>query len=66
MFICDIIRMAGNRLVFEVHGSVHRNFCVECGKEYDAQFIKNSTGIPRCTECGSCADVCPVGAPQGA
>lgn len=47
-------RMAGNRLVFEIHGSVHRNYCVECGREYDAQFIKNSTGIPRCTECGSC------------
>ncbi|HIT70107.1 MAG TPA: NAD-dependent protein deacylase [Candidatus Aphodomonas merdavium] len=47
-------RMAGNKLVFEIHGSVHRNYCVACGKEYDAAFIKNSEGIPRCTECGGC------------
>lgn len=47
-------RMAGNKLVFEIHGSVHRNYCVECGKEYDAAFIKNSVGIPRCAVCGSC------------
>lgn len=47
-------RMAGNKLVFEIHGSVHRNYCVECGKEYDARFIRESTGIPRCTACGCC------------
>lgn len=47
-------RMAGNRLVFEIHGSVHRNYCVECGKEYDARFILESEGIPRCADCGAC------------
>jgi NAD-dependent deacetylase len=38
--------------VFELHGSVQRNYCVECGKFHDAAFIKRSTGIPACTACG--------------
>ena len=41
---------AGSKRVYELHGSVHRNYCQRCGKEYDAQFIKNSSGIPKC-EC---------------
>lgn len=43
---------AGSKKVLELHGSVHRNICEKCGKLYDAKFIINSTGIPRCT-CGS-------------
>lgn len=42
---------AGSKNVYELHGSVHRNFCTECGKSYDVMYIKNSDGIPRC-ECG--------------
>ena len=42
---------AGSKNVLELHGSVHRNVCMSCGKEYDAEFIKNSTGVPRCS-CG--------------
>lgn len=42
---------AGSREVYELHGSIHRNYCMECGKFYDAEYIKNSEGIPRCT-CG--------------
>ena len=42
---------AGSQNVFELHGSVHRNYCQRCRKLFDAQFIKNSAGIPRC-ECG--------------
>ena len=42
---------AGSKTVFELHGSVHRNYCRRCQKLYDAEFIKNSSGIPRC-ECG--------------
>ena len=42
---------AGSKNVFELHGSVHRNYCQRCHKLYDAEFIKNSSGIPRC-ECG--------------
>ena len=42
---------AGSRTVFELHGSVHRNYCTKCGTFYDAQFIKDSADIPLCT-CG--------------
>lgn len=42
---------AGSKNVFELHGSVHRNYCTRCHKLYDAQFMQSSTGIPKCT-CG--------------
>ena len=42
---------AGSIRVFELHGSVHRNFCMECGKFYGPEHIKNATGVPKC-ECG--------------
>ncbi len=42
---------AGNRQVFELHGSIHRNFCERCGKFYDARFMMKSQGVPKC-ECG--------------
>ncbi|RGX56916.1 NAD-dependent protein deacylase [Anaerotruncus sp. AF02-27] len=42
---------AGSKVVYELHGSVHRNHCTACGKFYDAHFIKECTGVPRCT-CG--------------
>ena len=44
-------QMAGSKNVLELHGSVHRNYCISCGKFYNAQFILNSKGIPKC-ECG--------------
>lgn len=44
-------QMAGSKKVYELHGSVHRNYCQRCRKFYDAEFIKNSEGIPTC-ECG--------------
>ena len=42
---------AGSKNVLELHGSVHRNYCLRCGKKYDARFVKNSKSVPRC-ECG--------------
>ena len=42
---------AGSKKVFELHGSVHRNHCLKCGKFYTAEDIEKSTGVPRCT-CG--------------
>lgn len=42
---------AGSRTVYELHGSVLRNYCEKCGKFYDSQYILNSLGIPTC-ECG--------------
>ena len=42
---------AGNKRVYEVHGTIYTNHCTECNKEYDAEFVFNSKDIPRC-ECG--------------
>ncbi len=42
---------AGSRNVLELHGSVHRNRCMKCGKKYPVQTIVSSTGVPRC-DCG--------------
>lgn len=44
-------QMAGSKNVLELHGSIHRNYCQRCGKFYDAKYVKESDGIPRC-ECG--------------
>ena len=43
---------AGSKNVLELHGSVHRNFCMHCNKFFDAEYMKNSTGIPKCDVCG--------------
>ena len=42
---------AGSKCIYELHGSVLRNYCTKCGRFYDAEFIKNSADIPKCT-CG--------------
>lgn len=42
---------AGSRNVYELHGSIHRNYCMKCGKFYDAEYVKGYDGVPRC-ECG--------------
>jgi NAD-dependent deacetylase len=44
-------QMAGSKVVLELHGSVHRNYCQKCRKSYDAHFIMNAEEIPTC-ECG--------------
>jgi NAD-dependent deacetylase len=42
---------AGSRAVYELHGSILRNYCVRCGKFHEASFLKESEGVPKC-ECG--------------
>lgn len=42
---------AGSKTVYELHGSVHRNYCRKCGKFFDAEYILKSSGVPKC-ECG--------------
>ena len=42
---------AGSKNVLELHGSVHRNYCMKCGKFYDAEYVFNSDGVPKCS-CG--------------
>jgi NAD-dependent deacetylase len=43
---------AGSKHVYELHGSVLRNYCMDCSTFYSAEYIKNSEGIPRCQKCG--------------
>lgn len=43
---------AGSRKVLELHGSVHRNFCTKCHAFYDAQYMRHTTGVARCSRCG--------------
>ena len=42
---------AGSKMVYELHGSIHRNYCLSCHKFYPAKFIKESDGVPHCS-CG--------------
>ena len=39
---------AGSQKVFELHGSIHRNYCMRCGKFFSAEDIQNSSGVPHC------------------
>ena len=41
---------AGSSRVYELHGSVLRNYCTKCGKSYSLEHIVNTKGVPRCTE----------------
>ena len=42
---------AGSKNVLELHGSIHRNYCQRCHQFYDADYVKNAEGIPKCS-CG--------------
>ncbi|MBQ9815022.1 MAG: NAD-dependent protein deacylase [Lachnospiraceae bacterium] len=43
---------AGSRNVYELHGSVHRNYCQKCGKFFGPEYIAASEGVPVCDSCG--------------
>ena len=45
-------KAAGNIRVYELHGNVHENYCMECNATYPMETILNSEGIPRCRDCG--------------
>jgi len=45
-------QMAGSREVLELHGSVHRNYCMKCGRFFDLDYVVSSSGVPRCDKCG--------------
>lgn len=44
-------QMAGSKRVFELHGTIHYNYCMKCGKSYPLEHIINADGVPKC-ECG--------------
>ncbi len=43
---------AGNKRVYELHGSIRENYCVDCETEYPVEKILQSEGVPRCDKCG--------------
>ncbi|MDO4868800.1 MAG: NAD-dependent protein deacylase [Bacillota bacterium] len=49
-------QMAGSKTVYELHGSVLRNYCMECGESYDLDYIMDPANcdgsIPKCQKCG--------------
>lgn len=44
---------AGSKTVYELHGSVLRNYCTHCHAFYDADYILHSEGVPMCAKCGA-------------
>lgn len=42
---------AGSKNVLELHGSIHRNYCMKCGEKYDLEYILNSNIVPICKKC---------------
>lgn len=42
---------AGSKNVFELHGSVYRNYCMKCGKKFGPEIVRDSPDVPRC-DCG--------------
>ena len=45
-------RDAGNRLVYELHGSVRENYCMDCNRAYSMDWMLHTGGVPRCEKCG--------------
>lgn len=43
---------AGSKVVYELHGNIHRNYCSKCGRSFGYQYILNSNEIPYCDKCG--------------
>jgi len=50
--IDNLHQLAGSKKVFELHGSVYRNYCEKCNQFYDVDFILNSEKVPYCEKCG--------------
>ena len=49
---------AGSKAVYELHGTIMKNYCTRCGREYPLEAITKSTGIPRCTVKDASGGVC--------
>jgi NAD-dependent deacetylase len=49
--IDNLHQAAGSKCVYELHGSVFRNYCMKCGKFHSAEYVMQSAGVPLC-ECG--------------
>ena len=45
-------QVAGSRVVYELHGSIQRNYCVKCGAGYGVEFVMENIPVPHCEHCG--------------
>lgn len=45
-------QLAGSKNVLELHGSIHRNYCMNCNEKFDLSIVENLLGVPRCPHCG--------------
>lgn len=50
--IDDLHQKAGSKNVLELHGTLYRNYCVKCGKQFDLDYVTANDGITRCDACG--------------
>ena len=50
--IDNLHQEAGSTTTIELHGSVFRNYCMECGKKFDLEYVVEHEGIPYCDKCG--------------
>lgn len=50
--IDDLHQRAGSKNVLELHGTLYRNYCMKCGKEFDLDYVMAEGGITRCDKCG--------------
>ena len=50
--IDDIHQRAGSKEVLELHGTLYKNYCLKCGKDFDLDYVTKDEGITRCDKCG--------------
>lgn len=50
--IDNLHRRAGSKKIYELHGNIERNFCIECKKFYDLEELEKTEGVPHCKRCG--------------
>lgn len=50
--IDNLHQRAGSKNVLELHGTLYRNYCLKCGKEFDLEYVTAENGITRCDSCG--------------
>ena len=43
---------AGSSIVYELHGTIHQNFCQRCGRMFGLDYVMNAPGVPHCDKCG--------------
>ena len=50
--IDELHHKAGSKTIYELHGTVTRNYCMDCDKLFDVEYVKASDGVPVCDACG--------------